>query len=117
VSSALVAIESMTRPTVVLLGGRHKQEPYTRLAPALARHCRAVIAYGEAASTIQHDLDGQVPVERVDGGFEDVVARARALAQRGDAILLAPACSSYDMFTNYEERGRAFAAAARGNVA
>jgi UDP-N-acetylmuramoylalanine--D-glutamate ligase len=53
-------------------------------------------------------------VQCIAGGFDEVVARARALARRGDAVLLAPACSSYDMFRNYEERGRAFAAAARG---
>jgi UDP-N-acetylmuramoylalanine--D-glutamate ligase len=114
VSSALVAVASMTRPTILLLGGRHKNEPYTSLLPAIATHCRAVLAYGEAANVIMQDLGGQAPVQRVDGPFSDVMARARALAQPGDAILLAPACSSYDMFTNYEERGRTFAAAARG---
>jgi UDP-N-acetylmuramoylalanine--D-glutamate ligase len=55
-----------------------------------------------------------VPLERVDGGFVDVTRRAHAIARPGDAVLLSPACSSYDMFNNYEERGRAFAAAARG---
>jgi UDP-N-acetylmuramoylalanine--D-glutamate ligase len=63
-----------------------------------------------------HDLEGHVPVERVAGGFDQVVARARALAEPGDVVLLAPACSSYDMFSNYEERGRTFAAAARGQA-
>ena len=115
VSSALVAIESMTRPAVLLLGGRHKNEPYTSLVPAIAAHCRAVLAYGEAAEVIMRDLDGRAPVQRISGGFAEVVEQARALARPGDAILLAPACSSYDMFSNYEERGRAFAAAARGD--
>jgi UDP-N-acetylmuramoylalanine--D-glutamate ligase len=49
-----------------------------------------------------------VPVERVDGPFEAVVQRAAELAEAGDAVLLSPACSSYDMFLNYEERGRRF---------
>jgi UDP-N-acetylmuramoylalanine--D-glutamate ligase len=114
VASALVAIESMTRPTVLLLGGRHKGEPYTALLDAIARHCRMVLAYGEAAPLIERDLGGRVPLEVVAGGFEAVTARAHAVARQGDAVLLAPACSSYDMFRNYEERGRAFAAAARG---
>jgi UDP-N-acetylmuramoylalanine--D-glutamate ligase len=47
-------------------------------------------------------------VERVDGSFEDAVAHARAAALPGDAVLLSPACSSYDMFDNYEQRGRIF---------
>ena len=49
-----------------------------------------------------------MPVERLDKDFDEVVARARAIAQPGDAVLLSPACSSYDMFRNYEERGAAF---------
>ena len=112
VSSARVAIEGMTRPTVVLLGGRHKGEPYTGLADALARHARLVIAYGEAAPRIAADLAGHVPLERLGSSFDEVIARARAAAQPGDAVLLSPACSSFDMFTNYEERGAAFRRAA-----
>jgi UDP-N-acetylmuramoylalanine--D-glutamate ligase len=108
VSSALVAVAGMTRPTVVLLGGRHKGEPYTALGEPLRRVARAVLAYGEAGPIIARDLEGMVPVERLAGSFEDVMARARALARPGDAVLLSPACSSYDMFNNYEERGAAF---------
>ncbi|HET7583397.1 MAG TPA: UDP-N-acetylmuramoyl-L-alanine--D-glutamate ligase [Gemmatimonadaceae bacterium] len=108
VSSTLVALQGMSRPTVLLLGGRHKGEPYTALAPVLARVGRVVVAYGEAAPIIVRDLASTVPVERVDGPFDDVVRRARAHARAGDVILLSPACSSYDMFQNYEERGAAF---------
>jgi UDP-N-acetylmuramoylalanine--D-glutamate ligase len=112
VSSARVAIEGMTRPAVVLLGGRHKGEPYTGLADVLARHARLVIAYGEAAPRIAADLAGGVPVEQFGSSFDEVIARARAAAKPGDAVLLTPACSSFDMFTNYEERGAAFRRAA-----
>jgi len=107
-ASTLVAMRGMNRPTILLLGGRHKGEPYTELRSEIARTGRAVIAYGEAAHLIQHDLDGVVPLVRLGSSFEDVVAKARELAQPGDVVLLSPACSSYDMFDNYEHRGAVF---------
>jgi UDP-N-acetylmuramoylalanine--D-glutamate ligase len=109
VSSARVAIASMTGPTVVLLGGRHKGEPYTDLGTDLRRVAKAVLAYGEAAPLIERDLAGVVPVERFGTTFEPVISRARALVVPGDTVLLAPACSSFDMFRNYAERGDTFA--------
>ena len=118
VASTQVALAGMTRPTILLLGGRHKGEPYTSLVPELLRTAKSVLAFGEAAPLIAHDLagalSGRLTVESLDGAtFEQVVARARALALAGDAILLSPACSSYDMFANYEERGTTFARLAR----
>jgi len=109
IASTVVAIEAMSRPFVLLLGGRHKGEPYTRLAPLLVTKDRArlVVAYGEAGPIVEQDLKGQVPLER-GTTFEDVVARAHRAAKSGDAVLLSPACSSYDMFKNYEERGATF---------
>lgn len=111
IASTVVAIEAlagMPRPFVLLLGGRHKGEPYTRLGPLLIGRCRLVIAYGEAGPIVEHDLErAGVPLER-GTTFEDVVARARRAARAGDAVLLSPACSSYDMFRNYEERGGTF---------
>jgi UDP-N-acetylmuramoylalanine--D-glutamate ligase len=96
----------MDRPFVLLLGGRHKGEPYTALLDGLGK-CRAVVAYGEARAMVEHDLAGAVPVSG-GGTFEDVMAVARRLARPGDAVLLSPACSSFDMFRNYEERGATF---------
>jgi UDP-N-acetylmuramoylalanine--D-glutamate ligase len=108
VASTLVAMRGMRKPTVLLLGGRHKGEPYTALADELRRTGRAVVAYGESAPLVAADLEGVVPVERLGSSFDAVLARARELAQPGDAVLLSPACSSYDMFDNYEQRGREF---------
>jgi UDP-N-acetylmuramoylalanine--D-glutamate ligase len=116
VSSTLVAVEGMTRPYVLLLGGRHKGESYAALAAPFRRHGRLVLAYGEAAPVIERDLAPLVPVERVDASFDAVLARARVLAGPGDAVLLSPACSSYDMFTNYEERGAEFRRLAAGDA-
>ena len=108
VASALVALKGMHRPTVLLLGGRHKGEPYTALGGELKRTVTQVIAYGEASETIAKDLAGLVPVEVMGSSFEEVLTRAREVAKAGDVVLLSPACSSYDMFDNYEERGRVF---------
>ena len=108
VSSTLVALRGMTEPTVLLLGGRHKGEPYTRLADELRRTVKTVIAYGEAAAHVVADVGSVVPTERMGHSFEEIVERARAIAAPGDAVLLSPACSSYDMFKNYEERGTLF---------
>jgi UDP-N-acetylmuramoylalanine--D-glutamate ligase len=95
---------------VLLLGGRHKGEPYTRLADRLEGRCRAVVAYGEAGPLIVKDLGSSLRVVPAET-FEQVLATARQLARPGDAVLLSPACSSYDMFKNYEERGDRFRAA------
>jgi UDP-N-acetylmuramoylalanine--D-glutamate ligase len=108
VASTTVALRGMTRPTVLLLGGRHKGEPYTALIDEIKRTVKVVIAYGEAAPIIEGDLGNVVPIERLGSSFIDVVAAARRVATAGDAVLLSPACSSYDMFKNYEQRGREF---------
>jgi UDP-N-acetylmuramoylalanine--D-glutamate ligase len=110
VTSTAVAVAAVDRPFVLLLGGRHKGEPYTRLAALLRGRCRAVVAYGEAGPQVVRDLGGELSVVPA-GDFADVLATARRLARPGDAVLLSPACSSYDMFTNYEERGARFRAA------
>ena len=108
VSSTLVAVSGMKRPTILLLGGRHKGEPYTGLIGAIGRSVKKVIAYGEAAPEIEKDLGQAVPFERLGFDFEEVMQHARDSAQPGDAVLLSPACSSFDMFKNYEERGATF---------
>jgi UDP-N-acetylmuramoylalanine--D-glutamate ligase len=112
VGSALVALESLDRPAVALLGGRDKGESYAPLLPALKTKARAVIAFGEARAKIVAELGEHIDIEQIDDGFERVVARAAELAQPGDAVLLAPACASFDMFVDYEDRGRRFKALA-----
>jgi UDP-N-acetylmuramoylalanine--D-glutamate ligase len=107
----MVAVQAMERPFVLLLGGRHKGEPYTALAEPAADRCRGVIAYGESRDLVVQDLEGRLPVIKKGSDFAEVLAAASALARPGDAVLLSPACSSYDMFRNYEDRGAQFRAA------
>jgi UDP-N-acetylmuramoylalanine--D-glutamate ligase len=110
ITSTEVAVAALDRQFVLLLGGRHKGEPYSRLAEPLRGRCRAVVAYGEAGPLIAADLSSSLKVVPADS-FADVLATAQGLARPGDAVLLSPACSSYDMFRNYEERGDRFRAA------
>ena len=110
ITSTEVAVAAVDRPFVLLLGGRHKGEPYTRLIQRLQDRCRAIVAYGEAGPLVVQDLGSSLKVVPA-GSFEEVLAKARKLAHPGDAVLLSPACSSYDMFRNYEERGERFRAA------
>ncbi len=121
VASTLVALEGMVRPTILLLGGRHKGESYTSLAAPLARVGKAVLCFGEAGEQAARELREAMPEHRAvewlrDATFADVIARARSTAQHGDVVLLSPACSSFDMFANYVERGQTFARLARGDA-
>jgi UDP-N-acetylmuramoylalanine--D-glutamate ligase len=108
VASTTVAVQALERPFILLLGGRHKGEPYTALAAASGKRCRAVIAFGESRDLIVQDLGGLLPVTPAGTDFAEVLNLARRLAQPGDAVLLSPACSSYDMFKDYEDRGAQF---------
>lgn len=107
VASAAVALRAMDRPYVAILGGRHKGEPYTVLGPLLGERCRGIVAYGEAAALVHADL-ASVAAVTVVPVFGDAVAAATRAARPGDAVLLTPACSSFDQFANYEERGATF---------
>jgi UDP-N-acetylmuramoylalanine--D-glutamate ligase len=112
VGSARVAYESLDRPFVALLGGRAKGESFAELRPALEAGARAVLVFGEAATQIERELGDALPLEVLGSDFDVVVARAAALAQPGDAVVLAPACASFDMFRDYEDRGHRFKALA-----
>jgi len=112
VAAARSALESLARPVVLLLGGKDKGEDFTALRPALTG-VRHVVAFGAAGGRIAAALDGAAPLTLLEADFREVVRRAGDHAAEGDIVLLSPACSSFDMFENYEDRGRQFAALAR----
>jgi UDP-N-acetylmuramoylalanine--D-glutamate ligase len=113
VGAAVTALRGLTETRGVLIaGGRDKLGGYELLARALAEKGRAAVLIGEAAERIAQAVGDAVPVLHA-GGMDEAVRAAQRLAQPGDAVLLSPACSSFDMFRNYAERGDAFAAAVR----
>jgi UDP-N-acetylmuramoylalanine--D-glutamate ligase len=107
VASARSSLEALERPVVAIMGGRYKGGDFAELREAAAGRARAVVAIGEARALIGAALAGSVAVHPADS-LREAVAAAFALAQPGDAVLLAPGCSSFDMFTDYAARGRAF---------
>src|SRR5262249_24578587 len=107
IESALRAIESLHDGLVVILGGRFKGGSFTDLRDALAARHAAVVAIGESAPLIHQALEPAIPVHGA-GDMAAAVRTAFAIAAPGNTVLLAPACSSFDMFRDYAERGRAF---------
>ena len=106
------AIESFD-DVVVIVGGRYKGGRFEDLIEPLASRGRAVVAIGEARPLVQAALASALPVVEA-ATMAEAVARARQLARPGGVVLLAPACSSFDMFQDYAARGRAFKEAVRG---
>jgi UDP-N-acetylmuramoylalanine--D-glutamate ligase len=107
VASTCCALESFSEPIVLIMGGRHKGEPYTRLASLVAGKVTHLVVLGEAAPLIEADLSPVVAVTRAES-LADALEVAVGYASPGDVVLLSPGCSSFDMFNNYEERGMAF---------
>jgi UDP-N-acetylmuramoylalanine--D-glutamate ligase len=107
VDAALKAIEAFPGPLIVILGGKDKGSPYAPLREALSARARMAFLIGAAAEKIAHDLAGAVAAEKA-GTLDRAVRSAMKHAKPGDVVLLAPACSSFDQFENYEERGRVF---------
>jgi UDP-N-acetylmuramoylalanine--D-glutamate ligase len=104
---ALEAFASEQGKVVLILGGRGKKAPYAPLADLVRTKVRKLVLIGEDAETIASELGGLASFERASD-MRDAVKRSFAAAQKGDVILLAPACASFDMFDSFEHRGKAF---------
>jgi len=119
VGAALAAIDGLGADIpgklVLIAGGDGKGADFSALHAPVSRYCRAVVLLGRDADVLAAALDGAAPLLRVRT-LEEAVQQAAACATAGDAVLLSPACASLDMFKNFEERGRLFAAAVEALV-
>jgi len=110
VDATLKALEAFAHEAgkvVLILGGKGKKAPYAPLEPLVRAKVRKLVLIGEDAETIANELGTSAPFERASN-MKDAVARSYAAAEKGDVVLLAPACASFDMFESFEHRGKVF---------
>ena len=116
VGATLAAINGLgaaiSGKVVLIAGGVGKGQDFTPLSPALDEHGRALVLIGEDAARIDRAVTAGIPREHA-ASLDEAIAAAKRLALPGDAVLLSPACASFDMFRNYEDRGERFVAASR----
>ncbi len=112
IDAAIKSLEAFTGGVIVILGGKDKGSDYAPLASLIRQHCEHVILIGAAANKIEAALQNTRPLHRA-ATMPEAVSLGFKLSRAGDTVLLAPACASFDMFDNYEHRGRVFKEAVR----
>lgn len=108
VNAVWYALESFEEPVVLIAGGRDKGNDYSALKPLVREKVRAVIALGESAGKVMRELGALAPDSEHARSMEEATRAAARFARDGDVVLLSPACSSFDMYENYEDRGDTF---------
>jgi UDP-N-acetylmuramoylalanine--D-glutamate ligase len=114
INATYYALDSMEQPTVWIVGGVDKGNDYSDLYSLVNRKVKAIVCLGEDNSKIVEAFGNCVEQMVETSNMEDAVRVAYKLAQAGDTVLLSPACASFDLFKNYEDRGRQFKNAVRG---
>ncbi|HOP47054.1 MAG TPA: UDP-N-acetylmuramoyl-L-alanine--D-glutamate ligase [Desulfobacteraceae bacterium] len=107
IDSAVRAISSFDHPLVLIAGGRHKGSDYDPLVEAANTNVKAAVLIGEAKELLAESFKGIIPCKTADDMFR-AVSMAFSMAKPGDIVLLAPACSSFDMFSDYSQRGMVY---------
>jgi len=107
VNSTWYALESMTKPTILILGGIDKGNDYSLIADLVKEKVKSIVCMGIDNKKIHEAFEGQVRLVNTSSA-EDAVQASYALATPGDVVLLSPACASFDLFKNYEDRGKQF---------
>ncbi len=106
--SVWYALQSVTNPTIWIVGGTDKGNDYSALKELAKQRVKAIVCMGVDNSKLLEAFDGVVPTIFDTHSLADAISAARSVAVSGDIVLLSPACASFDLFTNYEERGRLF---------
>ncbi len=106
--SVWYALESMERPVVWIAGGTDKGNDYSSLEDLVRRKVKALVIMGKDTRKLKDYFSGIVPVVYDTDNLDDAMSLAAQSASRGDVVLLSPACASFDLFKNYEDRGRQF---------
>ena len=114
VNSTWYALESMNKPVVWVVGGVDKGNDYASLRELVKQKVKAIVCLGTDNDALHKAFGDLVPVMHDTASAEQAVQTAYESAEAGDVVLLSPACSSFDLFENYEERGRKFKAAVKG---
>ncbi len=114
VNATFYALDSMEQPTIWIVGGVDKGNDYTQLYRLVNKHVKAIVCLGVDNAKIIDAFSGCVDQMIETNSMEDAVRVAYKLADAGDTVLLSPACASFDLFDNYEDRGRQFKQAVRG---
>lgn len=112
VGAVMKSIESFDSPVILIAGGLDKHSDFTPLVPLVRERVKALVLIGKAADEMERVLGGASRVVRA-ASMEDAVALSKAEASPGDVVLLSPACASFDMFADFEDRGRKFKEAVR----
>ncbi|GAB6394326.1 MAG: UDP-N-acetylmuramoylalanine--D-glutamate ligase [Bacteroidales bacterium] len=113
VNSCWYALQSMTAPIVLILGGTDKGNEYGEIEALVKQKVRALIFLGKDNAKLHQFFDGKVSLIADARSMEEAVAAAYRLAEKGDTVLLSPCCASFDLFENYEDRGKQFKACVR----
>jgi UDP-N-acetylmuramoylalanine--D-glutamate ligase len=113
VNSTWSALDSMQQPVILILGGVDKGNDYSILDELVAEKVKAIVCMGVDNTKIHEAFNDKVPVIIDTMSAKDAARQSFRLAERGDAVLLSPACASFDLFNNYEDRGRQFKAAVK----
>ncbi len=108
VNSCWYAMQSMKTKVVLILGGTDKGNDYSEIEKLVEEKCRALIFLGVDNSPLHAFFDGKIETIVDAGSMKEAVSKAYELAQKGDTVLLSPCCASFDLFKNYEDRGRQF---------